>query len=84
VSEDLDGVRFENGAFTAPARRRAVTQVSLDGDTYSLVPQTDGVVDADLWKVHSELVAQAQANRAAMLDVAAGAASSLFGALKGG
>ncbi len=49
------------------AELRALTRISATGDIELYVPQKDGAVDQVLWAVHSEMVRQAQANRAELL-----------------
>ena len=49
------------------AKLRALTRISATGDIELYVPQKDGAVDQALWAVHSEMVRQAQANRAELL-----------------
>ena len=51
------------------AQLRAYTRCALDGDTEVFVPTTrDGQIDENLWKLHLEMVKQAQEHRAAMLE----------------
>ena len=80
----MEAVVYDGHRFAGSARLRALTRVSLDGDTLACVPQTGSRVDAEIWKVHLELLAQAQANRTTLITVAASAAASLLGSLKGG
>ena len=79
VSDDLTGVKYDYTAreFNG-AKLRAMTRISLDGDTLNCVPDRGGRVDTDLWQIHLSMVQQAQASRAEMLKTA----MSLLGSLK--
>jgi len=81
VSDDVTAVKYEDGRFTG-ARLRALTRSSLGGKTLVCVPEQDGKVDDALWKIHSEAVEKALANRTEMIKLAVSAASSLLGGLK--
>jgi len=81
VSDDVTAVKYEDGRFTG-ARLRALTRSSLDGKTLVCVPEQDGKVDDALWKIHSEAVEKALANRTEMIKLAVSAAASLMGGLK--
>jgi hypothetical protein len=64
-------------------RLRAFTRVSLDGDTQSCVPlRENGTPDEALWKIHSDLVTQARADRAATIALAVTAVQKLTRALR--
>jgi hypothetical protein len=76
VSDNIDEVKFENGAFTG-AKVRAMTVASLDGNTVVCVPENDGTIDDALWKIHSDTLDKALANRVEMLKTAAAAIASL-------
>jgi hypothetical protein len=76
VSDNLAEVKYQGGVF-AGARLRAVTQAGIDGNTLVCVPEQDGKVDDILWKIHSDIVEKALANRVEMLRTAALVASSL-------
>lgn len=83
VARDLTAVEYRKGDFSG-AELRAVTRMSLDGDTQVLVPERDGGgVDAELWAIHTSMVAQAQANRAEMIRAISQAAAGIFAALQG-
>jgi hypothetical protein len=73
VSDTLDQVKYDktNNSFTGGAELRALTHISLDGDTLICVPKEAGKVDEALWAIHSNLVEKAQANRSAMLKAVA-------------
>jgi hypothetical protein len=81
VSDDLSNVKFEHGEFIN-ARLRALTHVKIDGDTMAVVPEKDGEIDTDLWKIHLEMVQQAQASRAELVKTAVSAVTGLADLLK--
>lgn len=81
ASDRMEDVRYQDGQFTG-ARLRALTRVKIDGDTLVCVPEEDGEVDLDLWKIHLEMLQQAQASRAELLRTVVSAASSLGSLLK--
>ncbi len=81
VSEDMSEVKFEGGRFTG-AQLRAMTRIEIDGDTLICVPETDGEVDMALWKVHTDMVQQAQASRTELLKTVVSAATGLVDLLK--
>ena len=64
------------------AKLRALTRVKIDGDTQVLVPETDGQLNSDLWKIHLEMLQQAQASRAELVKTAVSAVSGLSSLLK--
>jgi hypothetical protein len=76
VTGDMTQVKYEAGKFSG-AELRAVTRISLDGDTYVCVPEKDGAVDTAVWAIHAEMVKAAQANRAELLKTLVSAAASL-------
>jgi hypothetical protein len=55
---------------------------SADGDTLLCVPEEEGEVDTALWKIHMDMVNQAQSSRAEPLKAAISAASGLVNLLK--
>ena len=81
VSEDLSKVEYKDGRFTE-AKLRALTHVKIDGDTMVVVPETDGEVDTDLWKIHLEMLQQAQASRTELVKTAVSAVTGLANLLK--
>jgi hypothetical protein len=81
VSDDLSTVEYKDGKFS-DAKLRALTHIKIDGDTLAVVPETDGEVDADLWKIHLEMVQQAQASRAELVKTAVSAVTGLADLLK--
>jgi hypothetical protein len=64
------------------ANLRAISEIRLDGNARICVPEKDGQVDDVLWKLHTDMVDKALANRIEMFKLAASAASSLLNALK--
>jgi hypothetical protein len=80
VSDRIQDVQYDPGsnAFTAGAQQRALTSIRLDGDTKACVPTDAGQIDQALWAVHTAMVQQAQANRAAMVKTAADALAGLL------
>ncbi|WP_322510773.1 hypothetical protein [Chloroflexus sp.] len=82
VAESPETVNYRQGDFRG-ATLRAVTRMSLDGDTQVLVPLSDEGVDERLWAIHVSMVQQAQANRAEMVRAIAAAAAGLLSALQG-
>jgi hypothetical protein len=77
VSEDLAGVKVSGERFEG-ARLRAMTRLSLNGDTLVCVPETaEGKVDDAVWKLHLEAVDKALASRAEMIKAFASAINLL-------
>ena len=72
VSEDIANVEYKEGRFSG-AKLRALTHVKIDGDTAVVVPETDGEVDTDLWKIHLEMLQQAHDVGAPVMDYGDGA-----------
>lgn len=81
VSDHIDTVRYENGKFTG-ARLKALTRLKIDGDTLVCVPEEDGEVDLELWKIHTDMLQHAQASRAELMRTMVSAASGLSSLLK--
>ncbi|MBN2305000.1 MAG: hypothetical protein JXQ72_11005 [Anaerolineae bacterium] len=81
VSEAMQDVKFDSqkGEFTAGAVQRALTRINFDGDMKICVPMNADEVDQDVWNVHTAMVAQAQANRAAMIKTVADVLAGLLG-----
>ncbi len=82
VADDLAAVNYRENDYSK-AELRAVTRMSLDGDTKVIIPARDGDIDDRVWQIHTQMVTQAQANRTEMLRAVTAAAASLFGALSG-
>lgn len=81
VAEELKDVSYQNGAFTG-AQLRAMTRVSIDGDTLVCIPEKDGEVDTAVWEIHLEMVKQAQAARAELMKTLVSAATSVVNIVK--
>src|SRR5262249_35587295 len=77
VSDALDAVRYENRRFPG-AKLRAVTRVGLAGDISVCVPETKGMLDEGLWKIHQEMVKTAVENRTELLKAITAAATGLL------
>jgi len=81
VSDNIEAVKFENGAFTG-AQLRAMTVASLDGNTVVCVPENNGTVDDALWRIHSDTLDKALHNRVELLKTAASAIASMVPGVK--
>jgi hypothetical protein len=81
VAPDLSSVQYDSGKFSG-AELRAVTRVSIDGDTLVCVPEKDGEVDMAVWNIHLDMVKSAQANRAELMKTIVNAAASIAGMIK--
>ena len=81
VSDSMHDVTYEDGKFTG-ATLRALTRISLDGDTLACVPAEAGAIDQALWAIHTDMVQRAQTHRAELLKTAVSAATGLLAALK--
>ena len=82
VAEDMQSVAYENGKFSGGAQLRAMTRVSIDGDTLVCVPEKDGEVDTAVWNIHLEMVKQAQASRAELMKTLVSAATGIVNIVK--
>lgn len=80
-ADDMKNVGYEAGKFTN-AQLRAVTRISLDGDTLVCVPEKDGEVDLAVWNIHLEMVKTAQFTRAELVKTIIGAVTGVAGLLK--
>lgn len=81
VAEELKDVSYQNGTFSG-AQLRAMTRVSIDGDTLVCVPEKDGEVDSAVWDIHLEMVKQAQAARSELIRTLVSAAASVVNVVK--
>ncbi|HEY3311043.1 MAG TPA: hypothetical protein VGK00_05320 [Anaerolineales bacterium] len=81
VAGDLDTVQYDSGKFTG-AQLRAMTRISLDGDTLVCIPEKDGEVDISVWNIHAEMVKTAQSNRSELMKTLVSAATSISGLVK--
>ncbi len=63
---DMSQVRYDFASreFSGPVRLRALTRISFDGDMQAVVPEKNDELDEAFWKVHIDLVKEAQATRA--------------------
>jgi hypothetical protein len=62
---------------------RALTRIAFDGDIKVYVPEkSEGGVDEVLWKIHADMVKEAQVNRAQFLEAMAEMATNLLKNLK--
>jgi hypothetical protein len=76
TSDDMSQVKKDDMDGTAALR--AITRIRADGDIEVCVPAKDGQVDQALWELHSEMVQQAQVNRAELIRTAVDAVSGLL------
>ncbi len=81
VAGDMSSVQYETGKFTG-AQLRALTRISIDGDTLVCVPEKDGEVDTAIWNIHVDMVKSAQANRAELMKTLVSAAASIANIVK--
>ncbi len=83
VSGDMSAVTYdsEGRRFSDSARRLAVTQIRLNGDTHNCIPEEP--LDQALWAIHADAVQRAEANRAELIKSLASAAAELLKTLKG-
>jgi hypothetical protein len=81
LSNDIGEARYENGTFTG-AELRALTHISLSGNTAICIPAGNNKVDEVVWKIHSEMVEKAVASRLELLKVAASAVGGIVEALR--
>jgi len=77
---DLDAI-VKDAAGQA-RRLRAYTRVDFDGDMEVYVPEKSGEVDQVLWRIHADMVREAQANRAQFFRTMAELATGLLKSLK--
>jgi hypothetical protein len=82
VSDEIEGIKLENGQLVGDMRLRALTSIELDGDIKAIIPMRADGVDQVLWNAHVDMVKQAQANRTELIRLAMSAASGLLGAIK--
>jgi hypothetical protein len=71
VSDDLDGVKFDHKTkqFSGITKRRALTRITLDGDTKSILPEKQGEIDQNVLSLHTEMVKQAKAHRTELIKM---------------
>lgn len=80
TSESMESTKYDlaTKTFTGGAQQRALTHISLDGDTKICVPIDSGEIDESLWAIHTQMVQQALANRTAMIKAAADVLTGLL------
>jgi hypothetical protein len=83
VSDDMDAVTYDSAShsFSAPAHRKVVTRLRLDGNALQLLPIDADAVDDRLWTRHVELFHTAQAHRAELVKALSEAVARLMGAV---
>jgi len=84
TSDDLETVKYdyETKRLSGQVRLRALTRIAFDGDTQVCVPEGGGAIDEALWRIHLEMVKEAQANRTQFLSAMAELATRLIDILK--
>ena len=85
VSSDVSSVTFVDGPeklHGEAIQQRALTRITLDGDSLVVLPTTAGALDERIWNVHLAMVERAQTNRTELLKAAASAVAGLVGGLK--
>jgi hypothetical protein len=79
ISEEIEDITYSHDEkFGDKAQLRAITHISLDGDTEVVVPLSEGQLDDQLWNIHLAMVKQAQEHRNHMLETIVQAASGLI------
>lgn len=81
VSDDMNEVAA--GQFTEKTRLRALTRIEIDGDAKLVVPTKKEELDQELWKIHSDMVKQAQDRQVKLAETLISAAASVVNILKG-
>jgi hypothetical protein len=77
-----DTIRFQDGRFQG-AKLRAVTRVSLNGDTQICIPlSADGKPDEGIWNLHTTMVSKATEHRTVIWKAATELVAQLLGGLK--
>jgi len=71
TADDMDTTQYDTDTrrFGAGAKQRALTHISIDGDTKVCVPLKEGELDTTIWEIHNATVQQACANRAEMIRI---------------
>lgn len=84
ISDSMEGVAYDaaTGKFAGTARLRALTRISIDGDTLICLPEKDGQIDTAVWEIHTAMVQRAQENRTELLKTAVSAVTGLLESLK--
>jgi hypothetical protein len=83
-SSDLSKVSYdyEKNRLSGDVKLRAITRISFDGDTQACVPETDDAINQALWKIHLDMVQEAQANRTEFFKAMAELAIRLIDIMK--
>ncbi|HSR29957.1 MAG TPA: hypothetical protein VLY63_05275 [Anaerolineae bacterium] len=76
TSDDMTAVKKDDMEGTAALR--AITRIKATGDIELCVPTKGGQVDEGLWTLHTNMVEQAQANRAELMRTAVETVSGLL------
>jgi hypothetical protein len=77
TSTTMEQVSIKGGVVSG-AQLRAMTNISIDGDTKQVIPlNADGDVDAAIWALHLEMVKQAQEARTELIRSIVSSASGL-------
>jgi hypothetical protein len=76
TSDDM--TKVDKGNMDGTASLRAITRIKAVGDIEVCVPSREGKIDEALWALHSDMVEQAQANRAALMRTAVETVSGLL------
>jgi hypothetical protein len=80
VSDDMGQVTYDvtTRQLSGSVKVRAMTRVSIDGDTVVCVPEKAGDVDTAVLQIHNEMVKQARATRSELIQTAFTAATGLL------
>ncbi len=83
-SSDLTKVtyNYEENRLSGDIKLRALTRISFDGDTQVCVPEKDDAINQALWKIHLDMVQEAQANRTEFFKAMAELAIRLIDIMK--
>jgi hypothetical protein len=83
-SSDLTTIKYDyvNNKLTGEMQLKALTRISFDGDTQIFVPEKDDAINQALWKVHLDMVKEAQANRTEFFKAMAELAIRLIDIMK--
>jgi hypothetical protein len=84
VSDDMEAVQYdyETKKLSGRVTPRALTRIAFQGDTQVCVPESQEDTDEAIWRVHLDMVKEAQANRTQFLGAMADLATRLVDILK--
>ena len=84
TTSDFDAVKYDYATkqLTGQLKLRAVTRIAFDGDVQVVVPERNNAIDEPLWKVHLDMVREAQVNRAEFLRLMADLATRMIDLFK--